>query len=138
MPRADNETILQGAQRGHVTDVQTMIVICSGKDDEAGVIFWTLVKRIISVNSLEVAFNTRTSGLAKYQLGKCATQITTENWLPVRNVASSEILYYQTVNNRARAAIGMWLRVGIRRRVVKDIRRVIGQILWDIRHEWSY
>lgn len=137
-PRADNATILEGAQRGHVTDVKTMIAICSEKDDEAGVIFWTVVKRLLSNESLETIFNSNTSGLTKYQLGKCASQLDTENRFWIQNIARSEIPYYQTVNNRARAAIRTWLRVGIRWRVVKDIRRVIGQILWDIRHEWSY
>lgn len=137
-PRADNETVLQGAQRGILADIQTMWGVCSGNNDEAGVTFWTIVKRIVSIKSYEIAMRINVEKLAKYQLGKCATEINNMGIVDTRNVASIEILYYRTVNNRAIAAIGMWLRVGIRWRVVKDIRRVIAQILWSIRHEWSY
>lgn len=37
-----------------------------------------------------------------------------------------------------RAAVDTWILVGIRWKVVKDIRKVIAKLIWDSRQEWLY
>lgn len=41
------------------------------------------------------------------------------------------------VNALAKSAVDMWLFIAIRLRVVKDIRRLIGMMLWDERVQWA-
>lgn len=48
----------------------------------------------------------------------------------------SEVFFHR-VNALAKTAVDAWLLVACRFRVVKDIRRLIGMMLWDLRADWA-
>ena len=54
-------------------------------------------------------------------------------------VAANEAIDFQRKQIKAcRRAVDAWTIVGIRLKVVRDIRKVIGMILWNCRHEATY
>lgn len=46
--------------------------------------------------------------------------------------------FYKAQLRLARSAVDMWTRVGIRHKVVKDIRIVISKLIWEARNEAQY
>ncbi len=52
----------------------------------------------------------------------------------VRDAATVENFYKQQLS-ACRQAIDMWTLVAIRKRVVKDIRRLVSKMIWETRSE---
>lgn len=89
--------------------------------------------------------------LEKYQLAKCMFEMRklvpmgkkTERkfmeFIQFRGLTLEGMLkWYSDTNDRARLAIDAWTIISRRFGVVKDIRRLIGNMLWADRHDWRF
>jgi hypothetical protein len=79
--------------------------------------------------------------------GECIHHIPKDTWvdLPLIKYKATKpmdrgdaIINREIRKKRAKEAIDCWLIIGRRRKVVKDIRIMIGKMLWDNRREWIY
>jgi hypothetical protein len=52
--------------------------------------------------------------------------------------ANQALLFYEFQLQSYRKAVDSWTIVGLRNRVVKDIRKMIGKMIWDAREEAAY
>jgi hypothetical protein len=52
--------------------------------------------------------------------------------------ANHALQFYEFQLKSYRKAVDMWTIIGLRNRVVKDIRKMIGQMIWDAREEVAY
>jgi hypothetical protein len=52
--------------------------------------------------------------------------------------ANQAFRFYEFQLQSYRKAVDSWAIVGLRNRVVKDIRRMIGKMIWDAREEAAY
>lgn len=53
------------------------------------------------------------------------------------NLVSRAVSHYVQSNRNARRAVNTWLLVARRVRVVKDIRKMVGVMIWEMRPEWQ-
>ena len=56
----------------------------------------------------------------------------------VLNAARFAITFYQTQLEASRRAVDEWTKIALRFRVCKDIRKLIGQMIWSARKEALY
>jgi hypothetical protein len=52
--------------------------------------------------------------------------------------ANQALRFYEFQLQSYRKAVDRWTIVGLRNRVVKDIRNMIGKMIWDAREEGAY
>jgi hypothetical protein len=52
--------------------------------------------------------------------------------------ANRALHFYEFQLQSYRKAVDMWTIIGLRNRVVKDIRKMIGKMIWDAREEAAY
>jgi hypothetical protein len=52
--------------------------------------------------------------------------------------ANQALHFYEFQLQSYRKAVDSWTIVGLRRNVVKDIRKMIGKMIWDAREEAVY
>jgi hypothetical protein len=90
--------------------------------------------------------------LEKYQLAKCMFEI--RQWFVISGSKPEKsfkrfvqhrgdsfqrlVDWYKETNDRARLAVDAWTIISRRFGVVKDIRRLIGNMLWADRHDWRF
>ena len=61
-----------------------------------------------------------------------------ENFFSLVGPAQQAVEFYQSQLTAARKAVDAWTFVGIRLKVVKDIRKLIGGLIWDARDLGEY
>lgn len=137
---SDPRQILPLARQGHIVQVLEMGAQAATDHDDAGMVFWTLIYRILNTGNTDTIFQLLgTSPLGKYQVGKCATemfQAGLERYFMTK--PTEKIWYFETVENRARAAVTAWSLAAIKMHIYKDMRIYIAKCLWEMRHEWVY
>jgi hypothetical protein len=52
--------------------------------------------------------------------------------------ANQALHFYEFQSQSYRKAVNTWIIIGLRNRVVKDIRKMIGKMIWDAREEAAY
>jgi hypothetical protein len=63
----------------------------------------------------------------------------TVNAIPdIVNLEKRSVIAYSKQMNRCRKAVDTWTLVGLRFRVVKDIRNLIAKLIWESRNEEIY
>lgn len=157
LSQLDWTAIRKRAETGDIFAIAIMLTKCFETSDAAGLFFWNFVKNLACKPVLEsVNMDPPLCPLETYQCGKLVHEM--REYPDVRNALSTRdrggrillpchtdaavrtrnsLAVFYLVGDKARDAIGEWLRVGIRYGVVKDIRRLIGKLIWDMRHEWA-
>jgi hypothetical protein len=54
------------------------------------------------------------------------------------NPANEALYFYEFQLHSYRKAVDSWTVIGLRNKVVKDIRKMIGKMIWDAREEAAY
>jgi hypothetical protein len=52
--------------------------------------------------------------------------------------AKRAIAFYESQCRACRSAVNTWTKVGFRLKVVKDVRKLIAQLIWDAKDEALY
>ncbi len=71
--------------------------------------------------------------LVKQQHTAFGNELTKHQWIGLRRT----VTLYNACCDRASRAVECWLALGRRFNVVRDIRRVVAQMLWEERWEWA-
>ncbi len=76
-----------------------------------------------------------------FVIGKCLFKIGLNRLNlnePDAHAANQAIQFYIAQITAARQAVDAWTLVGIKKKIVKDVRKLIGQEIWNARQEASY
>lgn len=157
LSQPDWTAIRKRAETGNDFAIAMMLKKCLETSDAAGLFFWKFAQNLTSTSVIDSAnVASPLCPLRTYQCGKLVHEM--REYPDVRNALKTSdrgglillpchtngavlmrnsLAVFYLVGDKARDAIGEWLRVGIRYGVVKDIRRLIAKLIWDMRHEWA-
>lgn len=159
LPQYYQTAMRKRAETGNDFAIAMMLSRCRVTSDAAGLFFWKFAQNLTSKSFLESVNEAAAASplcpLRTYQCGKLVHEM--REYPDVRNahqgilgglillpchtngavLMRNSLAVFYLVGDKARDAIGEWLRVGIRYGVVKDIRRLIAKLIWDMRHEWA-